>query len=106
VTRRVEVPPERLPPPGGRSLLHTGAACVALFQVDGRYHAIDDRCPHQGASLAGGKLEGRLLQCPAHGLRFDLASGCLANVPSVRVPVYPIHIEEGRVYLDLPDQEN
>jgi hypothetical protein len=35
-----------------------------------------------------------------------LASGCLANVPSVRVPVYPIHIEEGRVYLDLPDQEN
>jgi nitrite reductase/ring-hydroxylating ferredoxin subunit len=106
MTPRIEVPPARLPPPGGRALLHTGARCVVLFQVDGQYHAIDDSCPHQGASLAGGKLEGRALQCPAHGLRFDLATGCLAGVPSVRVAVYPIHIEEGKVYLDLPNHEN
>lgn len=105
-TRRLEVPPERLPPAGGRALLHTGTRCVALFQVGGHYHAIADSCPHQGASLAGGKLEGRMLQCPAHGLRFDLASGCLQNVPTVRVAVYPVHIEQGKVYLDLPDDES
>ncbi|MES2259428.1 MAG: Rieske 2Fe-2S domain-containing protein [Pseudomonadota bacterium] len=105
MTRRLEIAPERLPPPGGRALLHTGTHCVVLFQVDGEYHAIDDRCPHQGASLAGGKLAGRSVQCPAHGLRFDLASGCMPQSPQVRVAVYPIHIERGRVFVCLPGEE-
>lgn len=98
-----ELPPERLPAPGGRALLHVGGRCVLLFHVDGAYHAIDDSCPHQGASLGGGKLEGHFIQCPAHGLRFDIASGCLLNVPHVRMSVYPIHIEQGRVFVHLPD---
>lgn len=105
MTRLLEIAPERLPPPGGRALLHTGRRCVALFQVDGQYYALDDSCPHQGASLAGGKLEGRSVQCPAHGLRFDLASGCMRQSPQVRVAVYPIHIERGRVFLSLPGEE-
>jgi nitrite reductase/ring-hydroxylating ferredoxin subunit len=102
MTRRFEVPAQRLPVAGGRALLHTGGRCVVLFHVDGAYYAIDDSCPHQGASLAGGRLEGRSLRCPAHGLRFDLASGCMAP-PGLEATVYPIQIEQGRVYVDLPD---
>jgi nitrite reductase/ring-hydroxylating ferredoxin subunit len=105
MTRLFEVAPERLPPQGGRSLLFTDRGCVALFKVGDQYHAIDDSCPHQGASLAGGKLEGRSVQCPAHGLRFDLATGCMLQSPEVRVTVYPIHIEQGKVFVCLPDDE-
>lgn len=103
---RHEVPPERLPAPGGRTLLRLERHCVVLFRVEDEYLAIDDSCPHQGASLAGGKVEGGAVQCPAHGLRFDLRSGCLRNAPQLRVPVYPIDIEQGRVFIRLPDQES
>jgi len=102
---RHEVPPERLPPPGGRALLRMGGRCVVLFRVDEEYLAIDDSCPHQGASLAGGKLEGGGVQCPAHGLRFDLRSGCLRNAPQLRIPIYPIDVEQGRVFISLPGQD-
>lgn len=105
MSRRHEVAPERLPAPGERALLHLGGRCVVLFHVDGAYLAIDDRCPHQGASLAGGKLHGRSVQCPAHGLRFDLASGCMLQSAQLQVAVHPIEIEQGRVFLHLSDKE-
>jgi nitrite reductase/ring-hydroxylating ferredoxin subunit len=103
---RFEVSPAQLPEPGGRALLRIEQRCMALFNINGEYHAIDDSCPHQGSSLASGKLDGRTVQCPAHGLRFDLRTGCMVNVPAMRIAVYPIQIEEGRVFVTLPDEES
>ncbi|RFP18743.1 MULTISPECIES: Rieske 2Fe-2S domain-containing protein [unclassified Duganella] len=105
MTSRIEIDPARLPAAGGHAWLRLEGWCIALFHADGRYYALDDSCPHQGASLAGGKVVDGKVQCPAHGLRFDLATGCLQNVPTVKVVTYPIHIEEGRVYLSLPGPE-
>lgn len=74
------VPAGQLPGEGGRRLFFLDGRGVLLFNVEGEYYAIDDGCPHAGASLFSGKLQGRWLQCPAHGLRFDLATGCAAGV--------------------------
>jgi nitrite reductase/ring-hydroxylating ferredoxin subunit len=106
MSSRIEIEPARLPAIGGRSWLRVDAYCIALFHVDGRYFALDDSCPHQGASLAAGKIVDGKVQCPAHGLQFDLATGCMQHAPSVRVATYPIHIEEGRVFLTLPNPES
>jgi 3-phenylpropionate/trans-cinnamate dioxygenase ferredoxin subunit len=106
MTQRIEIDPAQLPAVDGRAWLRLPGHCIALFEHGGRYYALDDSCPHQGASLAAGKVEHGKVQCPAHGLRFDLASGCLQHEPSVRVATYPIHIEEGRVYLTLPVLES
>ena len=106
MTSRIEIDPAQLPAADGHAWLRLPDHCIALFQADGRYYALDDSCPHQGASLTAGKVVDGKVQCPAHGLRFDLASGCLQNVPSMKVATYPIHIEGGRVYLSLPDQES
>jgi nitrite reductase/ring-hydroxylating ferredoxin subunit len=105
MSARAELSAAELPAPGGRALLRRGGRCLVLFNVEGRYHAIDDSCPHQGAALSGGKLDGRVLQCPAHGLRFDLGTGCLLNSAAVRLAVYPIDIEQGRVFVILPAEE-
>ncbi len=43
---------------------------VAVFLTDGEYHAIDDFCPHMGASLAGGEVEDGIVGCPWHAWRF------------------------------------
>ena len=64
---------------GARSLAFIDGRSVVLFNIDGVVHAIDNSCPHNGASLASGRLDGHVLQCPAHGLRFDLSTGCMVG---------------------------
>lgn len=96
---RVAVPPGKLPPRGGRALFEYQGKSLALFDVDGTLYAIDDSCPHQGASLCGGRLEGRTIQCCAHGLRFDLASGYLLNSTALKVASYPVEREDEAVFI-------
>lgn len=82
--KRITVPAERVPTPGQRVLIEAEGKSLALFNVAGQFHAIDDGCPHQGASLCGGRLEGEVIQCCAHGLRFNLRTGYLLNSPNSR----------------------
>lgn len=90
MTFHFEVPQEKVPTLGERSFLQIGDKALALFNVAHQLYAIDDSCPHQGASLFGGKLAGKVIQCCAHGLRFDLASGCLLNSTQLKVASYPV----------------
>ena len=59
--------------PGQRKLVFVKGKSVVLFNVEGTIHAIENSCPHNGASLASGCIDGTVLRCPAHGLKFDLA---------------------------------
>ena len=45
-------------------------------------HAAADRCPHRGAALSMGRVDGDLLECPYHGWRFDASGRCVA-VPAL-----------------------
>lgn len=67
---------EETPGEGEVVLARAGAVKLALAQHRGALHALDDRCPHAGASLSGGSVDehGRLV-CPWHGREYDLASG-------------------------------
>jgi len=53
----------------------TPAGPVALYRVDGQWCAISDRCPHAGAQLSTGDLEGTVVTCPMHGSQFDVRTG-------------------------------
>lgn len=99
MNQRHWLPAHQLPGEGQRALLDLLGHEIALFNLDGQLHAIADSCPHQGSSLCAGQLQGRLIQCRAHGLRFDLASGCLANSDKLRVATYPIEEEGGRFFI-------
>lgn len=48
---------------------------VALFRVGGELSVISTVCPHSGADLSQGALEGAVLTCPRHGSQFDVRSG-------------------------------
>ncbi len=99
------VPAEKLPQAGGRALLEFDGRSIALFNVDGVLYAIDDSCPHQGASLWGARLNGRVIQCCAHGLRFDLASGCLINSNKLKVANYPVEVVDGQAFIVITVEE-
>ena len=101
--RVIEIPPEKIPGEGARALWHMEDRSVALFNVEGTLHAIDDRCPHAGASLFAGSVTGRVVQCRAHGLRFDLATGCMPNVASFGVRRYDVEARDGRTFLVVSD---
>lgn len=53
----------------------TPAGAVALYRVDGQWCAIKDFCPHAGARLSEGALDGTVVTCPQHGSQFDVRTG-------------------------------
>ncbi|NUT77371.1 Rieske 2Fe-2S domain-containing protein [Pseudomonas sp. C1C7] len=106
MTRRIPVPAGKYPPAGGRALFEFDDKSLALFNVDGELYVIDDSCPHQGASLCGGRLEGRVIQCCAHGLRFDLRSGYMLNSNLVKVNNYPVEIIDDQAFIVIASEES
>ncbi|WP_349918277.1 DsbA family protein [Aeromonas veronii] len=103
---RLEVPVGRVPASGQRVLIEGEGKSLVLFNIDGEFHAIDDSCPHQGASLCGGKLEGETIQCRAHGLRFNLRTGFLQGSTQLRVGRYPVEREGDRLFIVLTPEES
>ena len=69
---------------------------IAVFNVDGRFYAIDDTCLHAAASLGGGALNGKIVTCPAHGLRYDVTTGHVTT-GGLSVASYPVRVEDGKV---------
>ena len=55
---------------------------IALANVDGTFHAIDDTCTHRGCSLADGQLTGSVVRCACHGSRFDVTTGAVVGGPA------------------------
>lgn len=101
--RILQIPESRVPLPGARTYVSDQGASIALFNVDGNLYAIDDSCPHSGGSLSGGKLEGLTLQCPAHGLKFDIATGCMRGGGRMQVRRYTVSLVDGTALIWLPD---
>ena len=77
---------------------------IAVFLVDGSVFAIGDRCSHAEASLAEGEVFDHEVECPRHGSTFDLTTGLPQTLPATKpVPTYVVSIEDGSVYVELPE---
>ena len=104
-------------PPGTRRIVSVGSRSIGVFNVGGRYHALRNVCPHQGAPLCEGPLtgtalpgppgtfrygrEGEILRCPWHGWEFDVTSGrSIFNPHAVRVRSYRVAVEAAECQSD------
>lgn len=66
---------------------------LAVFNVDGAFHAIDNTCIHRGGPLGEGDLEGSVVTCPWHGWQYDVTTGvCVAN-SAAKVERYEVKVE-------------
>jgi 3-phenylpropionate/trans-cinnamate dioxygenase ferredoxin subunit len=98
-----------------RGLTMRGRALL-VAKVAGRFYAAADRCPHMGASLSKGKLDGTVVSCPSHRSRFDLSDGRLVQwtdwagwkarlAKAVRSPraivTHRVKVEDGRVWVEI-----
>ena len=65
---------------------------IAVFLDEGKYYAIDDACPHQGAPLSDGIVFDKSVTCTWHGWRFSLVNGRHLDGSRCRVATYPVRV--------------
>jgi 3-phenylpropionate/trans-cinnamate dioxygenase ferredoxin subunit len=86
--------------PGERMVVEIDNRWVAIFNVDGNYYAIEDRCTHDDGPLAEGELRGCIIECPRHGATFDIRNGKVLSAPAmVDVPSYEVRVINGEIQL-------
>ncbi len=86
---------------GSGTVIEVQGKCLALFNVDGSFHVIDNTCLHRGGPLGEGNLEGEAVACPWHGWEYNVKTGHCLNNPSSNVKSYPIKVEQDEVQVEL-----
>jgi len=97
-------PATDIPTTSGK-LIRAGDLEIALFQVDGQLMAIDNECPHYGASLCHGYLSKTTITCPWHGWQFRLESGQCLSAPGFDIASYPVRVVGDTVQIGVKDEE-
>lgn len=96
-------------PPGTARTFDVGGVALAAARSGSAVFVLEDRCSHDDGPLGSGRLAGAAqteIECPRHGARFDLASGRAARMPAVSpIRTYPARIDDGAVWVDVPEDD-
>jgi 3-phenylpropionate/trans-cinnamate dioxygenase ferredoxin subunit len=110
-------------PEGGRKLVELDGRSIGVFNVGNEFYAVRNRCPHKGAPLCKGMVQGlmtgsepgefeivrdgEIIRCPWHSWEFDLKTGgSVFNPHKMRVKSYDVSVEpvaKGRPVYDFAD---
>lgn len=117
-TRHVVGPLEEFPS-GETRMVEIGSRSIGVIHDQGRFYALRNVCPHHGAPLCAGRVQGfmrpseqhvydysgddvedRVVLCPWHGYKFRLQDGRSVTEPdTMRVRTYDVAVEDGHVVL-------
>jgi len=103
--------------PGQKRIIEVAGKSIGIFNVDGAYYALHNRCPHMGGNLCEGPVTGTTLQtdkvefnygrqnelvrCGWHGWEFEIKSGrCLVH-DKIRARTYTVTEEDGQLILHI-----
>ena len=86
---------------GEMDCFRAGNTTILLVKIDGQFHAYQGHCPHQGAALAEGELDGGLITCSAHRWQFNATNGLGVNPMSARLKCFPVHVVERKVLIEM-----
>ena len=105
-------------PDGGRHIKEVADREIAIFAIDGHYHAVANYCVHAGGPVCTGRLsgmvtgtagewdrgwdrDGRILACPWHGWEFDIETGEFLSDSRYRLITYEVAVEDNVIYVDV-----
>lgn len=96
-------------PRRGRKIVCIDDTRVLIVACGHDLHAVEDRCPQTGRSIARGEVLGCVFTTPTVGARYDLhtgryLSGGQSPLQSHWLTVFPLRVIEGDVYIRLPGQ--
>jgi nitrite reductase (NADH) small subunit len=90
----------------GSRLIKTRDMDIAVFRAsDDSVFAIRDACPHKGGPLSQGIMHGHSVTCPLHNWKIDLTSGNALAPDEGCSNVFPVKVENGKVFLQLATAE-
>jgi nitrite reductase/ring-hydroxylating ferredoxin subunit len=106
-------------PPGGRKVVEVNGRAIVVFNLDGEFFALNDRCPHRGGPLSKGKLtglvessepgeyrysrRGEIIRCPWHSWEYDIRTGqSWCDPQRVRTRRYAVTVERGARLVEGP----
>jgi len=102
---------------GERRIVEIAGRSIGVFNVNGRFHALGNACPHKGGALCAGRItgtvlptsdrsfvygrEGEIIRCARHGWEFEIATGRALADPRVRARTYPVSVEAGLIVVTV-----
>ena len=87
-------------PAGSIREFQVNGSTLAISNVDGKFHAIDNTCLHRGGPLAQGELKGATVTCPWHGWQYDVTSGKVTQNPAVGVACFALEVRGEDIWVD------
>src|SRR5262245_26654453 len=87
----------------GCSVISAGSHGVAVFAQEGRFYAVDNRCPHMGFPLSRGTVRDGMLTCHWHHARFDLEGGGTLDPFADNVRSFPVEVQGEAVFVVVDD---
>ena len=83
-----------------------GRRTLCVTNIDGRYGAMDNHCPHQGGPLGEGSIEKGWLRCPWHGFDYSPCNGKPPGGFDDAPTAYATQVRDDGVYVALPPEED
>jgi nitrite reductase/ring-hydroxylating ferredoxin subunit len=105
--------------PGGRKLVEVKGRKIVIFNLNGEFFAVSDRCPHQGGPLSQGLItgfvsssepgqycysrQGEVIRCPWHSWEYDIRTGkSWCDPRRVQVRRFSVDVEPGASLIEGP----
>ena len=104
-------------PPGAMRLALVGRQGIGVYNVKGTFYALSNHCPHRGAPLCLGEVDGTVqtggdpyqlewerdnefVRCPWHGWEFEIATGQARAVADYRAKSWKVTVDDDSIYLE------
>ncbi len=91
-------------PEGRVKTVSAGSLTLALTHFDGKYSALDNKCPHQGGPLGEGSIENGWLRCPWHGWDFHPCTGDSPGGHDDGVDTFAVEERDDGIYVGVADE--
>ena len=105
--------------PGGKKMVTVRGREIGIFNVNGEFFALSNRCPHAGGALCEGRVvslvqssgpgdyrltrAGEFLRCPYHGWEFDIRTGqSWCDPKNMKIRQYKVEVEPGATLVKGP----
>lgn len=89
-------------PEEGMQQFDINGKSILVCRAGGKLHAVDGICPHRGAQLGTGALQGNAVICPWHDWAFDVETGCGLTNPMSTLSKYDVSVSDGQIVVRIP----
>jgi 3-phenylpropionate/trans-cinnamate dioxygenase ferredoxin subunit len=92
-------------PPNSVKIVTAGSITVGVYNLNGEFYALEDRCSHDDGPLCEGDFDPDtgVAICPRHGANIDIRTGVPRTLPATQpVDTFPVRVEDGIIKVEVP----